>query len=104
VTKPVIGAWGLNWQHCAHMTTFAGHSFEQYYQSVRRFWRFGQMSPVIVEHVVSDGERGVLDNLQRKARQAEKLFAEIVGHMRDELAIARAPNTFTADERLPAWL
>src|SRR5207253_1505071 len=56
VTKPVIGAWGLNWQHCAHMTCFASHGFEQYYQSVRRFWRFGQTRPVTVDHVVSDGE------------------------------------------------
>jgi hypothetical protein len=77
VTKPVIGAWGLNWQHCAHMTTFAGHSFEQYYQSVRRFWRFGQTREVVVDHVVSDGEHRVLKNLQRKAEQAERLFAEI---------------------------
>jgi SNF2 family DNA or RNA helicase len=43
VIKPKIGAWGLNWQHCAHVVTFAvTHSYEQYYQSVRRCWRFGQ--------------------------------------------------------------
>jgi hypothetical protein len=42
VTKPKIGAWGLNFQHCAHVTTFPSHSFEQYYQGIRRCWRFGQ--------------------------------------------------------------
>jgi hypothetical protein len=42
VTKPSIGAWGLNFQHCNHMTFFPSHSFEQYYQGVRRCWRFGQ--------------------------------------------------------------
>ena len=104
VTKPVIGAWGLNWQHCAHMTCFASHSFEQYYQSVRRFWRFGQTQPVTVDHVVSDGEDSVLKNLQRKSEQADKLFSELTGHMRDELAIARSRNDFTKREELPPWL
>jgi len=94
VTKPVVGAWGLNWQHCAHMTCFASHSFEQYYQSVRRFWRFGQTRPVTVDHVVSDGEGGVLKNLQRKSEQADRMFSELTGHMRDELAIERGKRTF----------
>ena len=103
VTKPVIGAWGLNWQHCAHMTAFAGHSFEQYYQSVRRFWRFGQTRPVTVDHVVSDGEHRVLHNLQRKAEQADRLFAEITQHMREELGISRH-RSFTKAEEVPSWL
>jgi hypothetical protein len=60
VTKPKIGAWGLNFQHCAHMVTFPSHSFEQYYQSVRRQWRFGQTRPVVVDVVSSEGEREVL--------------------------------------------
>lgn len=104
VTKPIIGAWGLNWQHCAHMTAFAGHSFEQYYQSVRRFWRFGQTRPVVVDHVLSDGEGAVLANLQRKMRQADGLFGELVGHMRDEMAIDRAAVKFEQEERIPTWL
>lgn len=40
VTKPKIGAWGLNYQHCSHITFFPSHSFEQYYQGIRRCWRF----------------------------------------------------------------
>lgn len=103
VTKPVIGAWGLNWQHCAHMTAFAGHSFEQHYQTVRRFWRFGQKRRVIVDHVLSDGEQRVLANLQRKAEQADRMFAEIVRHMQDELGIQRGRD-FTTPEELPPWL
>lgn len=103
VTKPVIGAWGLNWQHCAHMTSFAGHSFEQYYQSVRRFWRFGQTRPVVVDHVLSDGEDRVLHNLQRKSEQADRMFTELTGHMRDELSISRH-RAFTKAEEVPAWL
>ena len=103
VTKPIIGAWGLNWQHCAHMTTFTGHSFEQYYQSVRRFWRFGQKSAVTVDHVLSEGESRVLANLQRKAQQADAMFAEMTSNINDELAIARA-RKFEKEEEVPAWL
>jgi hypothetical protein len=103
VTKPVIGAWGLNWQHCAHMTAFANHSFEQYYQSVRRFWRFGQTRAVVVDHVCSDGEGRVLHNLQRKAEQAERMFAEIIAHMRDEIGISTL-REFKNAEEVPSWL
>jgi hypothetical protein len=103
VTKPIIGAWGLNWQHCAHMTTFTGHSFEQYYQSVRRFWRFGQANAVTVDHVLSDGESRVVANLQRKAEQADRLFAELTQHIQDELQIARG-RVFTKEEEIPSWL
>ena len=103
VVKPVIGAWGMNWQHCAHMTAFASHSFEQHYQSIRRCWRFGQKRPVVVDHVISDGEGRVLHNLNRKAEQAEKMFAELTAHMRSELAIGKAAGPTTA-ERIPSWL
>ena len=103
VTKPIIGAWGLNWQHCAHMTAFAGHSFEQYYQSVRRLWRYGQTKRVVVDHVLSDGEVRVIANLHRKAKQTEKLFAELVGNMKDELGIS-SKREFTKQEEIPSWL
>ena len=103
ITKPIIGAWGLNWQHCAHMTTFASHSFEQHYQSVRRFWRYGQTKQVVVDHVLSDGEQRVLANLQRKEEQADKLFAELSAHMQQELAITRG-RTFNEREEIPSWL
>jgi hypothetical protein len=103
VTKPVIGAWGLNWQHCAHMVTFASHSFEQFYQSVRRFWRFGQKRSVVVDHVLSDGEQRVLANLQRKAVQAEAMFASLTKYINDELAIERDRH-FTKAEEVPPWL
>lgn len=49
VTKPIIGAWGLNWQHCHRMAYFPSHSYEQYYQAVRRSWRFGQQHAVMVD-------------------------------------------------------
>jgi hypothetical protein len=105
VTKQVIGAWGLNWQHCAHMTAFAAHSFEQHFQSVRRFWRFGQTRPVTVDTVISDGEQRVLANLKRKSEQADRMFDSIVKHMRAELAISRnTVREFTKKEEVPSWL
>ena len=104
VTKPIIGAWGLNWQHCAHMTSFASHSFEQYYQSVRRFWRFGQTREVIVDHVVSDGEHRVLANLQRKARMADEMFSQTTANMGQALGIRRTEREFNLQEQVPSWL
>jgi len=104
VTKPVIGAWGLNWQHCAHMTSFASHSFEQYFQSVRRFWRFGQPLPVVVDHVISDGEQRVIANLRRKSEMADEMYAKIVDHMQDALGIKRVAHAFTQEEAIPGWL
>jgi hypothetical protein len=103
VIKPVIGAWGLNWQHCAHMTTFASHSFEQYYQSVRRSWRFGQTREVVVDLIVSDGEGRVLDNLRRKSAQAEAMFASLVRYMREGMSLDRM-RTFSKSMEVPSWL
>jgi len=90
VTKPKIGAWGLNWQHCDHMTFFPSHSFEQFYQGVRRCWRFGQKNPVTVDIVTTEGEAGVTGNLNRKAAAADQMFAALVREMNNALAISRA--------------
>lgn len=103
VTKPKIGAWGLNFQHCAHVTMFPSHSFEQYYQAIRRCWRFGQTRPVRVDLVTTEGERGVLKNMQRKAAQADRMFSHLVEEMASELAIKKV-NTFTQMEEVPSWL
>lgn len=103
ITKPSIGAWGLNYQHCNHMTYFPSHSFEQYYQAVRRCWRFGQRRPVTVDVVSTEGERGVLANLQRKAEQADRMFANLVAEMNTAISIDRAAR-FTATMEVPSWL
>lgn len=102
VTKPSIGAFGLNWQHCAHMTVFPSHSFEQYYQCVRRFWRFGQTSAVTVDMVTSEGEVGVVRNLERKAAQADAQFANLVAHMAEsyETALRSTPSPV----EVPSWI
>lgn len=103
VTKPKIGAWGLNFQHCNHVTFFPSHSFEQYYQGVRRCWRFGQERPVTVDIITTEGERGVLRNLQRKAENADKMFSALVSEMNTALAINKA-SAFPNQEEIPEWL
>lgn len=103
ISKPKIGAWGLNFQVCSHVVTFPSHSFEQYYQSVRRCWRFGQKNPVKVDIVLTKGEEKVLANLQRKAAQAERMFCNLVEEMNNELRIQKI-NKFTKPVTLPGWL
>jgi hypothetical protein len=103
VTKPKIGAWGLNWQHCNRMTFFPSHSYEQYYQAVRRSWRFGQKRPVIVDIVTTSGGARVLDNLERKAAQASRMFDALVAHMSDAMSIDRSAH-YTKTVEVPPWL
>jgi hypothetical protein len=103
ITKPKIGAWGLNFQHCAHITFFPSHSFEQYYQGVRRCWRFGQRNQVAVDIVTTEGEIDVLKNLKRKAEAADRMFDRLVEQMNHALAIDRS-SAFKSREKVPAWL
>jgi hypothetical protein len=103
IIKPKIGAWGLNWQHCAHMTWFPSHSFEQYYQAVRRCWRFGQTRNVHVDIVTTEGGLLTQENLQRKAAQADEMFTSLVAHMNNAMAIDRS-STFNTKTEIPAWL
>jgi len=77
ITKPKITAFGLNWQHCNHTVYFPTFSYEQYYQSIRRFWRFGQTKPVTVDLVYSDGQARVLDGLLAKTEKANELFDKL---------------------------
>ena len=103
VTKPTIAGFGLNFQHCAHETCFPSHSYEQYYQMVRRCWRFGQANPVTVDVVTTEGQADVVANLERKAQQASKMFDQLVGMMWKELKIERVDN-YTKKEQVPSWL
>jgi len=103
VTKPTIAGFGVNWQHCAHQTFFPSHSFEQWYQAVRRSWRFGQEHPVTVDVIATEGEKNVLENLQRKQVAALAMVDNLVRMMHDELEIKIAPYGTTKEER-PTWL
>lgn len=68
VTKPKLAGFGLNWQH-ARCQVFASlsHSYEQYYQAVRRSWRFGQTGDVTAHVVIAETEMPIWRNVQRKA-------------------------------------
>lgn len=103
VTKPKIGCYGLNWQHCHNVVTFPSHSWEQYYQSVRRCLRFGQKNQVTVSIITTQGEIGVLNNLRRKADAADRMFESLCRHMNDAMHIDRGRG-FTEKERIPRWL
>ncbi|MDF5755799.1 hypothetical protein [Spongiactinospora sp. TRM90649] len=102
VTKPTIAGWGLNWQHCSRMTFFPTHSYEQYYQAVRRCWRYGQARPVTVDIVTTEGGARALANLKRKAAQADAMFDALVAHMRDGLTV-RPGTTYPHPVEVPAW-
>lgn len=102
VTKPKIGAWGLNWTHCNRMTFFPSHSYEQYYQAVRRSWRFRQERPVTVDLVTTEGGVNALRNLTRKAAQADAMFTQLVSHMGDSLSIQRT-DIYDQEVKVPPW-
>ncbi|MFA6204314.1 MAG: DEAD/DEAH box helicase [Gallionella sp.] len=103
VTKPTIGGFGLNLQHCAHETFFPSHSYEQYYQATRRCWRFGQKNTVTVDMITTEGQDNVLKNLQGKADKADKMFTYLVYLMRNELILEKR-KPFIKPVELPAWL
>lgn len=103
ITKPRIGAWGLNFQHCAHITYYPSHSYEQYYQAIRRCWRFGQEREVNVDIILTEGERRVMENLQRKSEAASEMFEHLVEHMNDG-ALMRRDNAHTKRTEAPTWL
>jgi hypothetical protein len=103
ISKPKIGAWGLNYQHCNREVYFPSHSFEQYYQAIRRCWRFGQKRAVEVDLIASEGEVGILANLQRKADQADAMFASLVAEMNNAMGVERTRER-AQPITLPAWL
>jgi hypothetical protein len=77
ITKAKMTAFGLNWQHCNHTVYFPTFSYEQYYQAIRRFWRFGQTKEVVCDMVYSDGQKRVIDSLMAKAKKADNLFSKL---------------------------
>lgn len=111
VTKASIAGFGMNWQHCSRMV-FVGstHSFEQYYQAVRRCWRFGQSSPVDVHVIRTDADDAITSNLARKIAQFDSMGAEVAEAVRDsQLESLRgirpgAPSLSTLRTVIPSWL
>jgi len=77
ITKAKMTGQGLNWQHCNHSVFFPTYSYEQYYQAIRRFWRFGQKNDVVIDMVVSDGQTSVLESLEKKTKKAIELYTNL---------------------------
>lgn len=83
ITKPSIAGFGMNWQHC-HKVAFLGlsDSYEQFYQAIRRCWRFGQKKDVDCHIVISSQEGSVLNNIERKEKDAERMANEMIKNMK----------------------
>jgi hypothetical protein len=77
ITKAKMTSMGLNWQHCNHSVFFPTWSYEQYYQAIRRFWRFGQLNDVTIEMVISDGQTRVIEALEQKTQKAIQLHENL---------------------------
>lgn len=108
LTKSSIAGFGLNWQHCAH-TIFAGRSFsyEEWYQAVRRFWRFGQSREVQVHLVVAEGEDSIARVIDRKADDHASMKVAMRAAMarnNGRESATRVAYRPTHDGRLPSWI
>lgn len=112
VSKPSLCGFGMNFQHCAD-TGFVGlnDSFEQFYQAVRRFWRFGQTKPVTCHIIASELEGATVANIKRKEADADRMAASMVLHMADLSSMAirgsvRDTPNYNPQQpvRLPAFL
>ena len=103
VTKPKIAALGVNWQHCNACTYFDDYSYEQYYQAVRRFWRFGQTRSVTVHQIGTTSLANVAKSRKRKAEAAQEMFAQMMEHM---VAAQRHRKIFEDGPKaeMPTWL
>lgn len=83
ITKPSIASQGLNYQHCHRMAFVGlGDSYEQYYQAIRRCYRYGQTEVVQAHVIVSDLETQIVANVARKEQQAGQITRELVAQMK----------------------
>jgi superfamily II DNA or RNA helicase len=111
ITKPSICGWGMNWQHCPNVVFYGlSDSYEQFYQAVRRCWRFGQKNKVNCYIVTSSNEGAVTENIKRKERDASQMAEEMVNNMHElnKREIHGGPNRgnvpyATRIEKGPGW-
>ncbi len=102
ITKAKMTGMGLNWQHCNHSVFFPTWSYEQYYQAVRRFWRFGQTKPVTIDMVISDGQTRVLEALQQKTQKAIELHKNLTENV--NRTFTHNKKEFNQKVELPKWI
>jgi len=87
ITKAKMTSMGLNWQHCNHTVFFPTWSYEQYYQAIRRFWRFGQKKEVVCDLVISEGQERVIKALNEKVEKARELHENLVNNTNQDFTI-----------------
>jgi SNF2 family DNA or RNA helicase len=102
ITKAKMTSMGLNWQHCNHTVFFPTWSYEQYYQAIRRFWRFGQKSEVTCDMVISEGQERVLEALEQKTQKAIELYGNLVQAANRDFSFST--KQFTQTVQLPEFL
>jgi len=102
ITKAKMTSMGLNWQHCQHTVFFPTWSYEQYYQAIRRFWRFGQKSEVTCDMVISEGQERVLTALEEKTQKAIALHENLVNSANQDFTYTA--KEFTQTVKLPEFL
>jgi hypothetical protein len=102
ITKAKMTGMGLNWQHCNHSVFFPTYSYEQYYQAIRRFWRFGQTKPVSIDLVISDGQTRVLEALQQKTQKAIELHENLTKNVNSDFKDIK--KEFNQDVLKPSFL
>lgn len=102
ITKARMTSMGLNWQHCRHTVFFPTWSYEQYYQAIRRFWRFGQKSEVTCDMVISEGQERVLEALEQKTQKAIELYGNLVAAANRDFSFSA--KEFNQSVRLPAFM
>ena len=83
ITKAKMTGMGLNWQHCNHSVFFPTYSYEQYYQAIRRFWRFGQKNDVTIDMVTSSGQKRIIKALDQKTEKAIQLYENLVKNVNE---------------------
>lgn len=102
ITKARMTSMGLNWQHCNHTVFFPTWSYEQYYQAIRRFWRFGQKSEVTCDMVISEGQERVLEALEQKTQKAITLYGNLVAAANQDYS--HITKEFNQAVRLPEFM
>jgi superfamily II DNA or RNA helicase len=102
ITKAKMTSFGLNWQHCNHSVFFPTWSYEQYYQAIRRFWRFGQKNDVTIDVIVSDGQTRVLEALQQKTQKAIELHENLTKNVNS--VFIHKTKEFNKPVIKPSWI
>lgn len=83
VTKASIAGFGINLQNCSQVVLCGvDYSWEQYYQQIRRFWRFGQTQEVNLHIFIDEQEEPILNVIIQKEKEATAMTENLIAAMR----------------------